>query len=66
MGGFLGTPAFAVPYAGAGGRPGIRAGGVHAAGPPEGRGQREAMSPVKEAALRLGLPVLSAGARAAA
>jgi methionyl-tRNA formyltransferase len=55
---FLGTPAFAVPTLER-----VAAAGLHALAVvtqpdrPRGRGQRDAPSPVKEAALRLGIPV---------
>jgi methionyl-tRNA formyltransferase len=55
---FMGTPAFAVPTLER-----IVAAGYHVIAVftqpdrPKGRGQKKAMSPVKEAALRLGLPV---------
>jgi len=55
---FLGTPSFAVPTLEAivAGRP-SRAGGLHTADRPKGRGGQVAASPVKEAALRHGLAV---------
>ena len=55
---FLGTPAFAVPSLERTVAAGHRVIAVYTQPDrPKGRGQREAMPPVKEAALRLGLPV---------
>jgi len=55
---FLGTPAFAVPSLERTVAAGHRVMAVYTQPDrPKGRGQREAMPPVKEAALRLGLPV---------
>ncbi len=55
---FLGTPAFAVPSLERTVAAGHRVIAVFTQPDrPKGRGQREAMPPVKEAALRLGLPV---------